>query len=345
MFTTQKNMSPKELFDKLMLIKQESGICYHSLIKQSTDLIPKINEINELKEEQKAVILAHTYVVPEIIFGVGDYVGDSYALSKNAIETDAKTIIFAAVRFMGETAKILNPHKDVLVPGTDPGCTLADAISADEVRQLRKEYPNHTFVCYINTTAEVKAECDVCVTSANVFDIVEKLPNDKIYFLPDKMMGQNLVTEMQKRGVEKDIQYNNATCYVHEEYTFEQLKEARQRFPDAVVCAHPECLPEVCNNADFVGSTSQLFTFMADNPSKEFIMLTECGLASRFKMEFPDKRIVGTCTFCKYMKSNTLDDILRILKNPQPEDYITVDENIRVKALKSLDAMFHYANL
>jgi len=196
------HITAEELYETLHNIKVGGTVCHYSL-KKCKELVPIVNEIRELKEEKNAVVLVHSYVSPEIIYGVGDYVGDSYALSKNALETKADTIVFAAVRFMGETAKILNPEKNVLIPGQLDGCTLADSITAEQVRALRKEFPEHTFVCYINTTAEVKAECDVCVTSANVYTIIENIPNDKIYFLPDKLMGQNLVREMETRGVKK----------------------------------------------------------------------------------------------------------------------------------------------
>jgi quinolinate synthase len=339
----QTNLTATQLLEKLLLIQKEKGICFHSLIKNSDEVITKIDEINRIKKEKNAVILAHTYVIPEIIYGVGDFVGDSYALSKNAKETNAKIIVFAAVRFMGETAKILCPDKTVLVPALEDGCTLADAITPKEVKALRKKYPDYTFVCYINTTAEVKAECDVCVTSANVNKVVASIPSDKIYFLPDKMMGQNLIADFKKKGITKHIKYFNGTCYVHEEYTLEQFKDAKKRFPKAKVIAHPECRPEVCEKCDFVGSTSQLYNYIKNSPDKEFLLLTECGLGSRIKMEFPNRRIVGTCTFCKYMKSNTLDDILRVLKKPLPRDYVHVKESTRVKALKCIEAMFEYA--
>ncbi len=219
---TEQHTTAQQLYDTLKKIKVGGSVCHYSL-KKCEELVPLINKINELKEEKNAAILVHSYVSPEIIYGVGDYVGDSYALSKNALATNAETIVFAAVRFMGETAKILNPDKEVLIPGSLDGCTLADSINASQVRNLRKAYPDFTFVCYINTTAEVKAECDVCVTSANVYTIVENIPNDKIYFLPDMLMGRNLVKEMILRKVNKSIRYYNGTCYVHEEYDADQI--------------------------------------------------------------------------------------------------------------------------
>jgi len=339
---TKKIITPEELYEILKDVKVGGNVCIYSL-KKCQELTPLINEINQLKKEQNAVILAHSYVSPEIVYGVADFVGDSYALSKDAMSTTAQKIIFAAVRFMGDTAQILNPHKEVLIPGLLDGCTLADAINGEQVRQLRAEFPNYTFVCYINTTAEVKAECDVCVTSANVYDIVQRFPNDKIYFLPDKLMGQNLINEMKKRGVKKDIKYFNGTCYVHEEYTKEDIFKIRTEYPNAKVVSHPECSPDVVENSDFVGSTAQMLTYMKKTDAKEFLMLTECGLSARLEVEFPNKKLVGSCTMCKYMKSNTLQDILRVLKNPTDRDRVILDPNVRDRAYKTIEAMFRYA--
>lgn len=338
---TAQCITAEQLHETLKNIKVGGSVCHYSL-RKCGELAPIINEINELKEERNAVILVHSYVSPEIIYGVGDYVGDSYALSKNALDTDAGTIVFSAVRFMGETAKILNPEKEVLVPGLLDGCTLADSISARRVRELRGEFAGYTFVCYINTTAEVKAECDVCVTSANVYTIVENIPNDRIYFLPDKLMGQNLVREMERRGVKKDIRYFDGTCYVHEEYDAQQIFRLRTEYPDVKVVSHPECRPEICGQSDFVGSTSQMLDYMRGTTATEFLMLTECGLSARLQQEFPDKKLVGSCTLCRYMKSNTLEDIRRVLKNPAPRDYVHVDEKTRRKAKKCIEAMFQY---
>ena len=213
---------------------------------------------------------------------------------------------------------------------------------AKQVRTLRQAYPDHTFVCYINTTAEVKAECDVCVTSANVYTIVENIPNDKIYFLPDMLMGQNLVKEMNRRQVNKDIRFFNGTCYVHEEYDADQIFKIRTEYPDVKVVSHPECKPEICDQSDFVGSTSQMLDYMRESTAREFLMLTECGLSARLQQEFPDKKLVGSCTLCRYMKANTLENILRVLKNPSPSDYVRIDEKIRQRAQKCIEAMFHY---
>ncbi|MCL2207654.1 MAG: quinolinate synthase NadA, partial [Fibromonadales bacterium] len=190
-------MQPQELYNKLRSVQNSAVLCQYSM-ENCEKLTALINEINELKKEKNVAILAHSYVAPEITFGVADYSGDSYQLSKNAMETPAQTIIFAAVEFMGETAKILNPDKRVLIPGTNPGCSLAESITGEQAKKLREQYPEHTFVCYINTTADVKAQCDVCVTSSNVVKVISNIPNDKIAFLPDKLMGENLKNELAK---------------------------------------------------------------------------------------------------------------------------------------------------
>ncbi len=334
-------VTAESLFEKLRDVKVNSNLCTYSLEKCAA-MVPLINAINEIKKTRNAVILAHSYVAPEIVYGVADFTGDSYGLSKDAMGTQADTIVFAAVRFMGETAKILNPTKEVLIPGTDPACSLADAVTGDQVRELRRRFPDHAFVCYINTTADVKAECDVCVTSSNVNDIVEAIPNDKIYFLPDRLMGLNLRDEMARRGVKKDIQVFDGTCYVHEQYDPEVIRHIRLKFPKVEVVTHPECGPEVVKASDFVGSTSQMLAHVAKSKSETFLILTECGLVSRLQAEQPGKNFVGSCTMCRYMKSNSLEGILRVLIKPRPEDKVTLDEGIRVRALKSIEAMFRY---
>lgn len=336
-------MTAQELYNRLKNVKAGASVCQFSL-KKCEELAPLVNEIRRLKAEKAAVLLAHSYVAPEIVYGVADFVGDSYKLSRDAVNTQAKTIIFAAVRFMGETAKILNPHKQVIVPALDPGCTLADSITAEDARRLRRENPGYAFVCYVNTSVDVKAECDVCVTSANVYTIVERFPSDKIYFLPDKFMGQNLVNEMQRRGVRKDIRFWNGTCYVHEEYKSADIFKVRTEYPDVRIVSHPECNADVIRNSDFVGGTEQMLDYMRQTDARRFLMLTECGLSSRLQSEFPGKELVGSCTMCKYMKSNSLEAVFKSLAAPAAEQVITIDETVRLKALKSLEAMFLYTS-
>jgi quinolinate synthase len=335
-------MTAEELYAKLRDVRINTQACTYTLEKCES-FMPWINAIQALKKERNAVILAHSYVAPEILYGVADFTGDSYGLSKDAQRTQADTIVFAAVRFMGETAKILNPSKQVLIPGDEPGCTLADAVTGEAVRRLRSQYPEHTFVCYINTTAEVKAECDVCVTSSNVYNIVEALPTDKVLFLPDKLMGKNLQAEMERRGVHKDIVLYDGVCYVHEQYNPEMIHHMRVKFPGVKVVSHPECPPAVLKASDYVGSTTQMMDYVEKSRDADFLMLTECGLSGRLQVEHPGKRFVGSCTMCRYMKSNTLQGILRVLMKPEAKDIITIDEGLRQRASKCIDAMFAYA--
>ncbi|MBG91022.1 MAG: quinolinate synthase [Actinobacteria bacterium] len=305
-------------------------------------MVPLINEILELKERQDAIILAHSYVSPEILVTVADAVGDSYELSLKAKQATEKTIVFAAVKFMGETAKLLNPEKQVLIPSQKNGCSLADSITQSQVKQLRSEYPDHTFVCYINTTAEVKAECDVCVTSSNVTQIVSQIDNDKIYFLPDRLMGQNLVNELAEKGVKKEVKYWDGTCYVHEDYDPELVAYIRQKHPKAAIVSHPECSESVVALSDYVGSTSQMMNYVKEHEADQYFLLTECGLTSRLQTEVPNKQFIGSCSMCKYMKSNTLDGILQTLKEPESAININIDQRIQKKARSCIDAMFDY---
>ena len=212
------------LYDKLKNIRVDNPLCTYTLEKCER-LIPLVNEILELKKEKNALILAHSYVHPDILYTVADHVGDSYGLSLKAKEATEDLIVFPSVRFMAETAKILNPNKTVIDPNPNGGCSLADSITGGDVRRLRKAFPDYTFVCYINTTAEVKAECDICVTSSNVYSIIENLPNDKIYFLPDKLMGQNVQNAL---GNTKTIELYDGSCYVHEEFSAADVRFLKQ---------------------------------------------------------------------------------------------------------------------
>jgi quinolinate synthase len=332
-------MTALELYAKLKNIRIGGNVCQYSL-KKCEELVPVINDILRLKVEKNAVILAHSYVSPEVVYGVADFVGDSYKLSRDAMNTSAAVIVFAAVRFMGETAKILNPGKQVIVPAQDPGCTLADSLTGADVRRLRGQYPDRTFMCYVNTSVDVKAECDVCVTSSNVYQITERIENNRIYFLPDKFMGLNLVNEMKRRHSPKDILFWSGSCYVHEHYTAEQVFRVRSEYPEAVIVSHPECNVDVVANSDFVGSTEQMLDYMRQSRARQFLMLTECGLSSRLQAEFPDKSLVGSCSLCKYMKSNSLESIRQALQAPLSGQVVDIPEPVRLKALKSLEAMF-----
>jgi len=333
--------TPDLLYKRLKPIQISGETCFFSYEK-CIELTPIINEILELKKSLNAVILAHSYVGPEIQATVADFVGDSYGLSKDARDTQADVIVFCAVKFMAETAKILSPTKQVFIPTTNNGCSLADSITAQDIQMLRQSNPNYTIVCYINTSAEVKAECDVCVTSANVYTIIERIPNPNIYFLPDQLMGENVIIEMKKRGINKNIKLWKGNCYAHKEYQPEMIDFIRIQYPNAAVACHPECMSEVLQKSDFTGSTGQLIDFVKKSDKTEFFLLTECGLADRLRLDAPDKIFVGSCTLCKYMKANTLKKIRDVLKSPTSEQMINVNTEIREKAARSIQAMFDY---
>lgn len=307
------------------------------------EIAPLTLEINRLKREKDAVILTHSYVEPEIIYGVGDFKGDSYYLSEKARESNAKVIVFAGVVFMAETAKILSPQAQVVVPDRHSGCSLADSIDGEGVRRLKRLYPDATVVCYINSTAEVKAESDVCVTSGNVYDIIANLPTQRVLFVPDRLMAENVRTELKKRGVAKEIISSDGTCLVHDEFTAAQIVEARAQFPGLKVVAHPECTPEVAALADFIGSTGAMMTYVRSTEAPYFLMLTECGLVSRIEVEAPEKNFIGGCRLCPFMKMNTLEKVRDALLAPRPDQIITLDEGLRLRAKRCIDRMFELA--
>ncbi len=335
------NLTAQDLYEKLKHVKIGGSVCQFSF-KKCEELAPIIEEINHYKKEKNAIILTHSYVSPEIIYGVSDFVGDSYKLAKDALASNADIIIFVAVKFMAETAKILNPTKKVFIPSRLNGCSLADSITLEDVEVLKKKYPDHSVIAYVNTTAEIKAVSDVIVTSSNVYEIVEKYPNDKIIFLPDKLMGENLKEEMKKRKVNKDIVLYHGTCYVHEDYDPEMIDFLKLEYEDVAILSHPECNPQLVKKSNYTGSTSQLMHYIKKTNHENYLLLTECGLADRLKVETPSKNFVGSCTMCKYMKSNNLLDILRVLKNPQEKDEINLEPAIIEKAKKALDNMFYY---
>ena len=306
-------------------------------------IAPLTLEINRLKKEKDAVILTHSYVEPEIVYGVGDFKGDSYFLSEMARKSQARIIVFAGVVFMAETAKILSPQATVVVPDRHSGCSLADSIDGEGVRKLKALYPDATVVCYINSTAEVKAESDVCVTSGNVYDIVANLPARRILFVPDRLMAENVRGELRRRGVAKDILSSDGTCLVHDEFTAEQIATARAQFPGLKVVAHPECTPEVAALADFVGSTGAMMKYVKTTSAPYFLMLTECGLVSRLEVESPEKRFIGGCRLCPYMKMNTLEKVRDALLAPRPDQIVTLDEGLRRRAARCIERMFELA--
>lgn len=321
-------------------LRKETDRLYEKLhrldwAREDCELIaPTTLEISKLKEEQNAVILAHSYQTPDIMYGVGDYIGDSYSLSRMATEHPAQKIIFCSVYFMGETAKLLNPDKEVLVPKV-ASCSLADSITGKQVRELREKYPHAGIVCYVNSYAKVKAESDACCTSSNVVQVVEAMPEEEIIFIPDKLMGMNLRNMTSKKIITWD-----GTCVVHEGFNPETVRDIRRRFPGVKILAHPECAPGVVALVDYAGGTAGMLNYVRESSAKIFMLVTECGLTDRFKTEFEDKEIVGTCLLCPYMKEIQLEDVLKALKDPVPEQIIQIPLDVAERARANLNKMF-----
>ncbi len=296
-------------------------------------------EIRRLAKEKNAVILAHYYQRPEVQ-DVADFIGDSLELSKRAAQTDADIIVFCGVRFMCETAKILNPTKKVLHPNPESGCPMADMVTAEQVRMLRKKHPDATFVAYINTTADVKAEVDICVTSANAPKIIRKLEAKKIVFLPDQALGGWIA----KQVPEKEFILWRGFCPPHYEFTAKEVMKLKELYPDAKVAVHPECHPKVIELADFVGSTSQILKYATTVDAKRVIVITEVGLKYTLQKKNPEKEYIfpesmnycGT-VYCCTMKGITLPKVYETLKREINE--VTLPEDIMERARKPIERM------
>lgn len=295
---------------------------------------PLTLEINQLKREKDAVILAHSYQTPDIIYGVADFVGDSYGLGLEASRTTASTIVFCGVRFMAETAKILNPGKRVLLPAPDAGCSLSESITAEDVRKLRKENPGASIVCYVNTGAAVKAECDAVCTSANALKVVEAMPSQNVVFLPDQFMAQNLAAQTKK-----EIVGWKGKCVVHEQFTAEKIKAVRLQYPKSKILVHTECAPDIVSLADLAGGTTDMVRYAKTSDAKQFVMVTECGLSDRMRVELPEKEFVSACNLCPYMKRVTLEKVRQALQQPTREHVIEIPEGVRVRAKRALERM------
>lgn len=296
-----------------------------------------ITDIKRLKKEKNAVILAHNYQKKDI-FEVADFIGDSLKLSQEAAKTDADIIVFCGVHFMAESAKILNPTKKVLLPAIDAGCAMSDMIDVEDLKarknELLDQYPDLKIVCYVNTTADVKAESDICCTSTNAVKVVESLDSDNILFVPDK----NLAKYVQSKLPGKNIIPWEGFCPIHHRITADYILKAKATHPNAAVVAHPECRPEVLELADFVCSTGGMVREAVTNSNyDEFIIITECGMTGRLMREAPGKKFFSVCNMCPDMKRTNLELIKEALIKEQFE--ITVPEDIRLKALKALERM------
>ena len=293
-----------------------------------------VERINKLKRDKNAVILAHCYQPVEIDL-VADYVGDSLYLSQVASQTDAKIIIFAGVSFMAQTAKILSPNKKVLLPQIDAGCEMADMINYEQLIKFKQTNPDIPTVCYVNSTAEVKSECDLCCTSSNAVKVVESLKAEKILFLPDQHLGKWV--EKQLGNIE--IITYPGYCPIHHQITAQEIQEVRKKHPDSVVLAHPECDMSVSLIADYVGSTTGIMNFVKNSNENSFVIVTEKGVIDRLKRDYPKKEFIPIREnlICPSMKMTSLEDILNVLENESNE--IFVDKKIAQKAVKCIDRM------
>ncbi|MCP3981857.1 MAG: quinolinate synthase NadA [bacterium] len=335
---------------------------YEELKRKLADVVPDFElrlkaelaeEILRLKEERNAVILGHNYMEPALFHSVPDFTGDSLGLCRRAAETDKERIVFCGVRFMAETAKIINPHKTVLLPAAEAGCSLAASITAEDVRALKARHPGVPVVTYINTYADVKAESDYCCTSGNAAKVVEATGSDVVIFLPDEYLARNVARETGRRIVvpgpsgEDELVIDGSTkgmigwpgrCEVHEKFTVEDVDNARKQFPDVLILAHPECSPEVVEAADFSGSTTAMIAEVHSSSASRYLLLTECSMGDNIVAENPDKEMLRMCSVrCPHMNNITLEDTLAALKYDRYE--IEVPEPLRTQAARSIDRM------
>ncbi len=319
-------------------------------------------EINQLKKEKNAVILGHNYMEPALFYSIPDYRGDSLDLSRKAAQTDKDIIVFCGVRFMAETAKLLNPTKTVLLPSEKAGCSLAASITAEDVRNLRAKYPGVPAVAYVNTYADVKAEVDICCTSSNAKAVVESLHSDTVIFLPDEYLARNVAKDTGRHIVFPTLAHNghgnqdatldyqpvgepaasmvgwHGRCEVHEKFTVKDIEAVRQQFPDVVILSHPECSPEVVAASDFSGGTNAMIRYVQETHAPQYLVLTECAMGDNIAAANPDKEMLRLCSVrCPHMNQITLEDTLKSL---QLNRYvIDIPEEVRVRAARSVERM------
>ena len=301
-------------------------------------------KINRLKAETKTIIPAHVYQRAEILVGVADFVGDSYKLAKLCAESDAERVVFCGVRFMAETAKVLSPEKEILLPAPEAGCSLAESITAAQVRALKKKHPGAPVVTYINTSADVKAESDVVVTSANAPKILRKLyaEHEKIVFIPDALMGKNLAAELGKK-VGTELIVWDGSCIVHDNFDAASVDFYRKMYPGVRILAHFECSPGLVSVADYIGGTGGMMKYVAEHKASSYMLITECGLGDLARTRFPEKTFVPMCRLCPHMKATDLSRVLRALERPAASSRIEVPAAIRARAKRPIERMFELA--
>jgi len=318
-------------------IKKETDPIYEKVSKVIPKIewafhAPLIHKINMLKKQKNAVILAHNYQTPEIFHAVADIAADSLALAVEAEKTDADIIILCGVHFMAETAKLMNPNKKVLLPDMEAGCSLASSITAKDVRMLKEKYPGVPVVTYVNTSAEVKAESDICCTSANAIKVVESFGADKVIFLPDQYMAKYVQSKTKVQIISWI-----GTCIVHEKFSAQEIKDIKKQNPGIKVLTHPECPPEVIAASDFTGSTTGMNRYVKDNQPKKVMLVTECSMSDNVQVDNPNVQFIRPCNLCPYMKTISLPKILDCLEKETNE--ILIPELIIDKARKSVERM------
>ena len=322
-YTPEVARQTQPIYDRLRHVIPEAEWGVHA---------PYIAAINELKRRMNAVLLVHNYQTPEIFHGVADYTGDSLGLAREAAKTDADVIVQCGVHFMAETSKILCPDKTVLIPDLRAGCSLADSITGDDVRRLKAQHPGVPVVTYVNTSADVKAESDICCTSGNAVRIVESLGVDRVIFLPDQYLGRYVAGQ-----TDVELILWEGACEVHERFTGAELRDYRKQFDRISVIAHPECPPDVLDEADFVGSTKGMIDWVGDHRPERVVMITECSMSDNVAVEHPEVEFVRPCNLCPHMKRITLPKILHSLQTRTHE--ITIDPDIARRARKAVEAM------
>ena len=319
----QFNRSTSEIYKKISKHVPEIEWKVHA---------PLIEKINKLKKEKNAVILAHNYQTPEIYHGVADIAADSLALAVEAAKTSADIIVLCGVHFMAETAKLMSPEKKVLIPDMDAGCSLAASLTGEDVRLLKKKYPGVPVVSYVNTSADVKAETDVCCTSANAVKVVESLKTDKVIFLPD----QHLANYVAKQTKVKIISWKGS-CIVHEQFSAKEIEDIRKANPGIKVIGHPECPSDVLDACDFAGSTGGMIDYVKKNQPKKVMLVTECSMSDNVQADNPNVEFIKPCNLCPYMKKINLQKILDCLENETNE--IFIEENMAKAARQSVQRM------
>ena len=322
-FTQEVKKATDPIYKKISSVMPEIEWSIHA---------PYVHRINKLKKEKNAVILAHNYQTPEIYHGVADFSADSLALAVEASKTSADIIVMAGVHFMAETAKLMSPNKKIFLPDMNAGCSLSSSITGKDVRLLKEKYPGVPVVSYVNTSAEVKAETDVCCTSANAVKIVKSLGVKKVIFLPDEYLAKYVATQ-----TDVEIISWKGICIVHDQFTENEIKEIRKNNPGIKIIAHPECPPEVIRASDFAGSTSGMISYVKDNQPKKVMMVTECSMSDNIQVENPNVEFIRPCNLCPHMKRITLPKILDCLENETGE--IIIDQDIINKARSSVEKM------